>query len=225
MRSLYHFPLDPASRQARIALAEKKLKVRLLHIDPWTPDEKFLQITAEGTPPTLIDIIPGGEVYISGSRAICEYANDGSPRHPLLPEDRAERAEARRIADWFEKKFSAEVNAYILFEKIEKSLTGNGTADPQTLREGRDHLTFHLNYMTWLLERRDWLSGGTFTLADIAGAAHLSCLDFLGEIRWRDWPDVKRWYQTIKSRPSFQPLLNDNISGLRAARHYRDLDF
>ena len=89
MRSLYHFPLDPASRQARIALAEKKLKVRLLHIDPWTPDEKFLQTTAEGTPPTLIDIIPGGEVYISGSRAICEYANDGSPRHPLLPEDRA----------------------------------------------------------------------------------------------------------------------------------------
>ena len=124
-----------------------------------------------------------------------------------------------------EKKFSAEVNAYILFEKIEKSLTGNGTADPQTLREGRDHLNFHLNYMTWLLERRDWLSGGTFTLADIAGAAHLSCLDFLGEIQWRDWPDVKRWYQTIKSRPSFQPLLHDNISGLRAARHYRDLDF
>ena len=74
MRSLYHFPLDPASRQARIALAEKKLKVRLLHIDPWTPDEKFLQTTAEGTPPTLIDIIPGGEVYI------CLLYTSPSPR-------------------------------------------------------------------------------------------------------------------------------------------------
>ena len=29
MRKLYHFPIDPASRQARIALAEKKLKVKL----------------------------------------------------------------------------------------------------------------------------------------------------------------------------------------------------
>lgn len=225
MRTLYYFPLDPGSRQARIALAEKKLKVRLNHIDPWNPSEEFLDITPEAMPPTLMDILPGKKVYISGARAICEYANDGSPRHPLLSDDRAERAEARRIADWFDKKFTAEVNAYILFEKIEKSLTGSGTADPQVLREGREYLNFHLTYISWLLEQRDWLAGSQFTLADVAGAAHISCLDFLGEIRWRDWPKIKQWYQTIKSRPTVQPLLNDNIPGLRAARHYRDLDF
>ena len=225
MRTLYHFPLDPASRQARIALAEKKLKVRLQNVNPWNPDESFLDLTAEAMPPLLMDIVPGDKVYISGSRAICEYANDGSPRHPLLPDDRIKRAEARRIADWFDKKFTAEVNAYILFEKIEKSLTGSSTADPQVLREGREHLNFHLTYISWLLEQRDWLAGSQFTLADVAGAAHISCLDFLGEIRWRDWPKIKQWYQTIKSRPTVQPLLNDNIPGLRAARHYRDLDF
>ena len=225
MRTLYHYSLDPASRQARIALAEKKLKVKLMPVDPWNLDTAFLEMTAEAMPPTLIDIVPGRKVYISGARAICEYANDGSSRRPLLPEDRVERAEARRIADWFDKKFSAEVNAYILFEKIEKCLTGSGPADPPTLREGREHLQFHLNYITWLLEQRDWLAGSSFTLADVAGAAHISCLDFLGEIRWRDWPEIKRWYQTIKSRPSVQPILNDSVPGLRAARHYRDLDF
>jgi len=81
-----------------------------------------MDITPEGLPPTLIDIIPGGTATISGARAICEYANDGSTRHALLPEDRVERAEARRIAAWFDTKFAAEVNAYILHEKIEKSL-------------------------------------------------------------------------------------------------------
>ncbi len=225
MRTLYHYPLDPASRQARIALAEKKLKVKLELVDPWTPDISFLDITAEGVPPTLMDVIPGDKVYISGARAICEYANDGSPRNPLLPEDRVERAEARRIADWFDRKFSAEVNAYILFEKIEKSLTDSGAADTAILREGREHLNFHLNYMSWLLERRDWLAGSNFSLADIAGAAHLSCLDYLGEILWRDWQDLKRWYQTVKSRPSVRALLDDRVPGLRAPRHYRDLDF
>jgi len=225
MRTLYHYPLDPSSRQARIALAEKKLKVRLIHVDPWNPDKEFLQMTAEAMPPVLMDVVPGQRIYISGARAICEYANDGSPRRPLLAEDRVERAEARRIADWFDKKFAAEVNAYILFEKIEKSLTGSGSADPQSLREGREHLEFHFNYLTWLLEQRDWLSGSAFSLADIAGAAHISCLDFLGEIRWRDWPEIKRWYQTVKSRPSVQLLLGDTIPGLIAARHYRDLDF
>ncbi len=225
MRTLYHYPLDPASRQARIVLAEKKLKAKLMLVDPWNPDAAFLEMTAEAMPPTLMDVVPGRKVYISGARAICEYANDGSGRNLLLPEERVERAEARRIADWFDKKFSAEVNAYILFEKIEKNLTGSGPADPTTLRAGREHLQFHLNYITWLLEQRDWLAGSTFSLADVAGAAHLSCLDFLGEINWRDWPELKRWYQTIKSRPSVQPLLTDTIPGLRPPGHYRNLDF
>jgi len=225
MRKLFHYPLDPASRQARIALAEKKLKVKLEPIDPWNPDPAFMDITPEGLPPTLIDIIPGGTATISGARAICEYANDGSTRHALLPEDRVERAEARRIAAWFDTKFAAEVNAYILHEKIEKSLTGSGAADPQTLREGRDHLQFHLSYFSWLLEQRDWLAGKSFSLADIAGAANISCLDFLGEIKWRDWPELKRWYQTVKSRPSVQALLQDRVAGLRPPRYYTDLDF
>ena len=45
MRTLYHFALDPASRQARIALEEKKLRVRLIDIDPWQPEEEFLAMT------------------------------------------------------------------------------------------------------------------------------------------------------------------------------------
>jgi len=225
MRTLYHYPLDPASRQARIALAEKKLKIKLEFVDPWNLDTKFLELTPESAPPTLVDIIPGGKAVISGARAICEYANDGSPRHPLLSDDRLEKAEARRMAAWFDQKFSSEVNAYILHEKIEKSLTGSEPPHPPTLREGREHLQFHLSYIAWLLERRDWLACDTFSLADIAGAAHLSCLDFLGEIKWRDWPNIKTWYQKIKSRPSLRDLLSDRIPGLRAPRHYSDLDF
>jgi len=75
------------------------------------------------------------------------------------------------------------------------------------------------------LEQRDWLAGKSFSLADIAGAANMSCLDFLGEIKWRDWPELKRWYQTVKSRPSVQALLQDRVAGLRPPRHYTDLDF
>jgi glutathione S-transferase len=130
MRTLYHFPLHPASRQARIALAEKKLKIREEVIDPWNPDESFLTLTAECAPPVLVDIVEGGTITISGVRAITEYANDGSPRHPLLSDDPFERAEARRIADWFNTRFSDQVDSYILAEKIEKSITGRDTPDP-----------------------------------------------------------------------------------------------
>lgn len=225
MRTLYHFPLHPASRQARIALAEKKLKIKEVVIDPWSPDAAFIELTAEGAPPVLVDIVTGGTITISGVRAISEYANDGSTRHPLLSEDKFERAEARRIAAWFDTRFTDEVDSYILSEKVEKTIMGGTAADPAILREGREHLQFHLGYLSWLLEQRDWLAGRQYSLGDIAAASHISVLDFLGEVKWRDWPDLKDWYQKIKCRPAMRGILNDRVAGFRTPRHYTDLDF
>jgi glutathione S-transferase len=230
MRTLYHFPLHPPSRQARITLSEKKLKVKEVVVDPWAPDPEFLGLTAEGAPPVLIDLTTHGTLTISGARAITEYANDGSKRHPLLSEDPYERAEARRLAAWFDTRFTEEVDSYILAEKVERRVLAQsshdvGPADPEILREGRAHLEHHLTYLTSLLEKRDWLAGRRYSLGDVAAAAHISCLDFLGEVSWRDHPILKDWYQKVKSRPSMRSLLGDRVPGLRAPRHYTDLDF
>jgi len=230
MRTLYHFPLHPPSRMARIALAEKKLKVRETAINPWASEDEFLELTAEGTPPVLVDLTQHGTLTISGARAITEYVNEGSKRHPLLSEDPFERAEARRLCAWFDTRFTEEVDAYILAEKVERAVLSQtqynvGPADPEVLREGRAHLADHLEYLTSLLEQRDWLAGRRYSLGDIAAASHLSCLDFLGEIPWRDQPVLKEWYQKIKSRPAFRGVLGDRQPGLRAPRHYTDLDF
>ena len=230
MRTLYHFPLHPPSRMARIALAEKKLKVRELVVNPWQAEPEFTSLTAESVPPVLIDLTQEGTLTISGVRAITEYANDGSKRNPLLSEDAFERAEARRICQWFNERFTTEVDAYILSEKVERAVLSQtqydvGPADPKVLREGRLYLAEHLTYLTSLLEKRDWLAGRRYSLGDIAAAAHLSCLDFLNEIRWRDYPILKTWYQKVKSRPAFRPLLGDRQAGLRAPQHYTDLDF
>lgn len=215
---------------ARIALAEKKLKVRELVVNPWQAEPEFTSLTAEAVPPVLIDLTQEGTLTISGVRAITEYANDGSKRNPLLSEDAFERAEARRICQWFNERFTTEVDAYILSEKVERAVLSQtqydvGPADPKVLREGRLYLAEHLTYLTSLLEKRDWLAGRRYSLGDIAAAAHLSCLDFLNEIRWRDYPILKTWYQKVKSRPAFRPLLGDRQAGLRAPQHYTDLDF
>ena len=49
--------------------------------------------------------------------------------------------------------------------------------------------------------------------------------DYLGEIDWTESPLVKEWYQRIKSRPSFRPLLTERVRGLTPVSHYADLDF
>ena len=79
--------------------------------------------------------------------------------------------------------------------------------------------------IAWLTERRNWLAGDDFSLADIAAASHISCLDYLGDIPWADHPGAHDWYARVKSRPSFRPLLADHIPGLPPPKHYADLDF
>lgn len=225
MRVLYHWPLDPQSRQARIALAEKKTKFKLSAVSPWEPDPEFVRVCAEGIPPCLTDVVEGGKIVISGARAICEYASESTARHPIMSDDPVERAESRRLCSWFDTRFTDQVHAFIMHERVEKSLTGGGAPHPPTLREGREQLAFHLDYLEWLLGGREWLAGKHYSLADISAAASLSCLDFLNEVPWKKRKTLKDWYQKIKSRPSFRPLLSDRVAGLAPPSHYADLDF
>jgi len=50
-------------------------------------------------------------------------------------------------------------------------------------------------------------------------------MDYLGEIDWNEYPQAKDWYQRVKSRPSFRPLLADKVRNLPPVAHYADLDF
>ena len=75
------------------------------------------------------------------------------------------------------------------------------------------------------MERRKWLAGDEFSLADIAAAAHLSAVDYLGDVPWDDHETAKEWYMKVKSRPAFRPLLADSIPGCPPPIHYADLDF
>src|SRR5260370_1037789 len=73
--------------------------------------------------------------------------------------------------------------------------------------------------------RRRGLAGGHFSTADIAAAAHLSSLDYLGDVPWEAHEPAKDWYARIKSRPSFRQILADHVPGAPPPKHYADLDF
>jgi glutathione S-transferase len=76
-----------------------------------------------------------------------------------------------------------------------------------------------------LCEQRSWLAGSELSLADLAAAAHISAIDYLGDVPWAEYPGAQSWYQRIKSRPSFRTLLGDTVPGVQASSHYANLDF
>jgi glutathione S-transferase len=135
------------------------------------------------------------------------------------------RAEVRRLVHWFDEKFNAEVTENLVGEKMTKRYLGKGGPSSKAVRAGHANIHSHLDYIGYLTERRTWLAGDDFSLADIAAAAHLSSIDYLGDVPWAEHEEAKDWYARIKSRPSFRSILEDNIPGAPPQKHYANLDF
>jgi glutathione S-transferase len=102
---------------------------------------------------------------------------------------------------------------------------GGGPPEMSAIRAARGNVRYHLRYIAWLTAKRNWLAGPVLSYADLAAAAHLSCVDYLGDVPWEEDEAARAWYAMIKSRPSFRPLLSDRIPGMAPSAHYDDLDF
>jgi glutathione S-transferase len=222
MRTLYHLWLSPFSRKIRIVLAEKGLPFDLVLEKVWERRDEFLALNPAGEVPVLVDI--DGTV-LAESQAIAEYIDEAYPERPLIGPDTLARAETRRLVAWFDIKFNAEVTNNLVGEKLMKRVLRVGEPDAAAIRAGLANIHYHLDYIAYLAERRRWLAGDHFSLADIAAAAHLSSVDYIGDVPWSDHPGAKDWFARLKSRPSFRPLLADHVPGAPPPQHYADLDF
>ena len=221
MLRLYHVPLSPFCRKVRLVLAEKKMDVELIEERYWDQSTEFLRRNPAGKVP----ILRHEGALLTESTPICEYIEELNPNPSLIPKDAKARYEMRRLVSWFDDKFHHEVTSNLLYERVNKKVSGQGFPDSKNIKEGARKIKYHLDYMAWLLEHRRWLAGDTMTLADFAAAAHLSSLDYISDVDWNRSSVVKDWYAKIKSRPAFRNILSDQVSGFPPPRHYNDLDF
>ena len=132
---------------------------------------------------------------------------------------------------WFNDKFFAEVSGPLTMERFYRRhmpvSAGGGSPDTEVIRAARHNIRYHLAHIGWLVRTRDWLAGERLTYADLAAAAHLSSVDYLGDVPWKEDEAAKNWYARVKSRPSFRPILAETDrrhSGVRDLRQPRLLN-
>lgn len=222
MRVLYHLWLSPPCRLGRLLLAEKKVRFDLKAEKTWERRPAFLKLSPAGEVPVLVEAEGFAVVGIS---AIAEHLEENYPEPGLLGAGARERAEVRRLLDWFMRKFQAEASGPILDETIVKRYTRRGAPSAAALRAARKNLAHHLAYIAHLARTNPHLAGADCTAADLAAAAQLSALDYLDEVPWDEAGEARAWYARVKGRKSFRSLLKDHIAGLPPPAHYTRLDF
>jgi glutathione S-transferase len=214
MRRLVHLVFSPASRLVRLMLGEKRLVV-----DPQMAEDAAVHL------PIFIDL---DGTRCEGLWAIVDHLEGTYPEHPLIPEDAAERAEALRWLDWSMAVLGVRVTRKIVHQKANPRFTGTltrSTPDMNVIRAGREALREMMPKIGETVELRGNLAGRICTIADLALAAHLSALDYFGEVPWDANPAIKEWYVRMKSRPSFRSLLADRVPGQPPVTQYAELDF
>ncbi|MGH1398153.1 MAG: glutathione S-transferase family protein [Alphaproteobacteria bacterium] len=217
MRKLYHLWLHPFSRKVRIVLAEKGLDFELEIEKIWERRTDFLALNPAGDVPVLIE---QDGTTLANSQVICEYLEEVYTDVNLLGADPVQRSETRRLVGWFDVKFNREVTENLVGEKLMKRYLKMGEPHGPSVRAGHANIHYHLDYIGFLTENRAWLAGDEFSLADIAAAAHLSAVDYVGDVPWEEHEAAKKWYDKIRARDSFKPLLDDRIPGFDPVAQY-----
>ena len=224
MHKLYSYSLCPFCRAVRFYLKEKGIDFELIETNQWEKNNRFqnndicidLPVLEEGDRDRRL---------ISGFLPIVGYFDEGNHMNRLTGVMTLDQLEISRICEKFNTMFFADVTRPLIYEKVLKRYYSNRYPNSTSIREAIDKLNDYMECVAWLFERRNWLGGEEFSLADIVVAAHISCLDYLGIINWDNFIRVKDWYVRIKSRPAFKSILADKVHGVTCSDVYAELDF
>ena len=149
MHTLTQFKLCPQSRSIRLVLNELQIDFETREERPWEYRDELLAMNPSGELPVLS--LSGGPI-LCGSYAISEYiaeefktANGAGRSVSLFPGSREDRAEVRRLVDWFHGKLARDVTRDMLEERVYRAYraaTASSAPDATILRAVRQNLRY-----------------------------------------------------------------------------------
>ncbi|KAF7585968.1 hypothetical protein BBP40_009759 [Aspergillus hancockii] len=160
-----------------------------------TPE--FLAMNPNGTVPVLRD---GTSDPLWETGAILRYLADRYGTEPFWPKDSMARAKIDKWAEW-SKINIAMAFAKPIFWRVVR--TAPSQHDASATAKAIAYLDQFLDIAETQLSQVQFIAGDTFTLADIH-FGHSLFRYFNIEIARKDRPNLRRYYEQLKSRPAFR---------------------
>lgn len=192
---LYHHPFSSNARRAVMTAIHLEAPVELVLVDLFKREHlqpEFLKMNPNHKVPVLTD----GDFVLWESYAIMQYLADKTPVQSVYPTEPRMRADVNRWLFWCAQHFSPAV-AIFNWENAVKGMIGLGDPDPVEIRRGETLFTELALILDAHLAWRDWISGASLTLADLAIAAPL------GEAQRAKLPlaayaNIQRWFDRMQ---------------------------
>ena len=166
--------------------------------------EEYRSINPSCTVPALV--LEDGTL-ISESVAICRYFEEIQPNPPLMGRDAKEKA----VVEMWQRQ--VELQGYMpageAFRNYNKRFAGRALAGndsyeqiPELVTRSRTRVERFFNLLNDHMESREFIASDVFSIADITAYV---MVDFAGWSKMginEDQTHLKRWYESIKARPS-----------------------
>jgi glutathione S-transferase len=200
---LYLFPGSAACRAVQLFMAEAGIEYEPVVVDVLS-GEQFEGAYAVLNPSSLVPTLDDDGFVLTESSAILKYLADRM-HSPAYPKDLRRRAKVNETMDWFNTQFYREYGYSFVYPQtfsIHRLEPEEGQRN--LVARGKERATFLLGVLDdhWLGDGRPFLCGDELTIADCQGAGILTVGDLVGQ-RFDDYPNIDRWIESIKARPSW----------------------
>jgi glutathione S-transferase len=190
-------PASPFTRKVRVVLTEKRMEYEFVVDRPGEPGTRVPDFNPLGKVPVLIT---DDGTTIFDSRVIVEYLDSASPVARLIPDDIRQRIQVRR----WEALADGCTDAIVALVGERRRNADQQLASVIGRQQGKVERA--LAAMAEDLGARNWCSGESYSLSDIAVGCSLGYLDLrLPDINWRKtYPNLAKLTDRLAQRASFK---------------------
>lgn len=196
---VFGFPLSPFVRKVLLVAAEKGIEAESVAVSPRKPSAEFVAASPFRKIPALKD----GDYTLSDSTAIAAYMDAVQPEPAIYPAE----ARARGKAIWFEEfadTIASAAGGKIVFNRFVGPKVVGVPGNEELAVQGEADMVPVLAYLERVAPASGWLTGETFSIADISVASVLRTLEYAGFAPDPAlYPQTVAWYERVRARPSW----------------------
>jgi glutathione S-transferase len=161
-------------------------------------------------PNKAVPTLQEGDFVLTESSSILKYLAEKT-RSQTYPADMKARAHVNEVMDWFNTSLYREMGYGLVYPLAFPTIYGfaNPATQADVVKRGKERAAARLDVLNshWL-RKGGFLCGPELTIADYLGSSFIAIGDWI-DYDLSAYPNVVRWMDAIKARPSWEQTRRD----------------